>query len=94
MNVRVSNLDAEESGAYVVPFSVQSMITQTDKSGRQIKLASSVSFCHHPLLLSLSSLFRFTLFVTSDLSVFEFYTNVPEDDLNRMIIHAKSALYL
>ena len=57
VNVRVSNQDAEGSGAYVVPFSVQSMITQTDKSGKQIKLASSVSTYRRPLLFPLSSLF-------------------------------------
>jgi hypothetical protein len=33
------------AGAYVVPFSVQSMITQTDKSGRAVKLAHSVCEC-------------------------------------------------
>jgi hypothetical protein len=32
-----------ESKAYVVPFSVQSMITQTDKDGKQVKLAHTVS---------------------------------------------------
>ena len=32
-----------ESKAYVVPFSVQSMITQTDKDGKQVKLANTVS---------------------------------------------------
>lgn len=42
VHVGVNKHSHDGNGTYVVPFSVQSMITQTDKSGQQIKHTNTV----------------------------------------------------
>jgi ribulose 1,5-bisphosphate synthetase/thiazole synthase len=67
VNIRVENKE-DGTAAYVVPLSVQSMITQTDKNGKAVKLTNTVSVSLYLLILGGAPAFAHLIIPTSQLS--------------------------